>query len=397
MGLLSFAKGIGKGIQSFLFELLDNGSVKEYEEHLGSIPEGILDILQIRGLGVKKVKLLYEQLNIKNIDELENACKNNRLVTIKGFTEKTEEKIQEEIRNIRKHSKYALLNRAEHVGASIVEQLKTLNSVERIEISGEIRRGLEIISKISIVIAVNDIDQFKKELITYYKHSTITANTSKNTLLLEGDFPIPTELYLCNEENFVKVLFETTGSQEFLSSLVKDKLSGAYKTELDIFKDINFNYVIPKMREREYFDAPKKLRINSDLEISNIKGLLHFHTDFSDGQNTLSEMAEEAKSMGFEYLAVSDHSKSAFYANGLNEERVLKQKEVIKSVADESGVQIFHGIESDILKDGSLDYSDDFMQNFDFVVASVHSQFNLSEEEMTKRIIKAIEKPFLQN
>jgi len=392
-GSITNVKGIGKGIQSFLFELLDNGSVKEYEEHLGSIPEGILDILQIRGLGVKKVKLLYEELNIKNIDELENACKNNRLVTIKGFTEKTEEKIQEEIRNIRKHSKYALLNRAEHVGASIVEQLKTLNSVERIEISGEIRRGLEIISKISIVIAVNDIDQFKKELITYYKHSTITANTSKNTLLLEGDFPIPTELYLCNEENFVKVLFETTGSQEFLSSLVKDKLSGAYKTELDIFKDINFNFVIPEMREKEYFDAPKKLRINSDLEISNIKGLLHFHTDFSDGQNTLFEMVEEAKSMGFEYLAVSDHSKSAFYANGLNEERVLKQKEVIKSVADGSGVQIFHGIESDILKDGSLDYSDDFMKNFDFVVASVHSQFNLSEEEMTKRIIKAIENP----
>lgn len=392
-GSITNIKGIGKGIQNFLFELLDNGTVKEYEEHLGSIPSGILDILQIRGLGVKKVKLLYEQLNISNINELETACKNNTLVTIKGFTEKTQEKIQEEIQNIRKHSKFMHISRAEHVGALIVSQLMSLNSVEKMEISGEIRRCLEIISKISIVVAVSNISEFKEEVVIYYKYIILAENTSWSILLLESDSPIPIELYLCNNENFAKVLFQTTGAPEFLSNLDVNDLSGAYKTEEEIFNVLNFNYVIPEMREAEYFNAPENLRSNSDLKVSEIKGLLHFHTDFSDGANTLLEMAEEAKNMGFEYLAVCDHSKSAFYANGLNEERVLKQKEEIKDVKEQIDIEIFHGIESDILKDGALDYSDDFITNFDFVVASIHSQFNLSEEDMTNRIITAIENP----
>lgn len=393
-GSITNIKGIGKGIQNFLFELLDNGTVKEYEEHLGSIPNGILDILQIRGLGVKKVKILYEQLNIININELETACKNNKLIAIKGFTEKTQEKILEETQNIRKHSKYMLFSRAEHVGALVVDQLNSLESVEKAEISGEIRRCLEIISKISIVIAANNINKFKEEVITYYKYSILAENTSYSILLLKSDSSIPIEFYLCSNENFTKVLFKTTGSPEFLSNFDVNNLSGAYKSEEEIFKYIGFSYVIPEMREAEYFNAPENLRSNSDLEVSEINGLLHFHTDFSDGANTLLEMAEEAKKIGFEYLAVSDHSKSAFYANGLNEERVLKQKKEIENVKKQIDIEIFHGIESDILKDGSLDYSDDFMGNFNFVVASVHSQFNLSEEDMTNRIITAIENPY---
>lgn len=393
-GSITNIKGIGKGIQNFLFELLDNGTVKEYEEHLGSIPNGILDILQIRGLGVKKVKILYEQLNIININELETACKNNKLIAIKGFTEKTQEKILEEIQNIRKHSKYMLFSRAKHVGALVVDQLNSLESVEKAEISGEIRRCLEIISKISIVIAANNINKFKEEVITYYKYSILAENTSYSILLLKSDSSIPIEFYLCSNENFTKVLFKTTGSPEFLSNFDVNNLSGAYKSEEEIFKYIGFSYVIPEMREAEYFNAPENLRSNSDLEVSEINGLLHFHTDFSDGANTLLEMAEEAKKIGFEYLAVSDHSKSAFYANGLNEERVLKQKKEIENVKKQIDIEIFHGIESDILKDGSLDYSDDFMGNFNFVVASVHSQFNLSEEDMTNRIITAIENPY---
>ncbi|HEX2960893.1 MAG TPA: PHP domain-containing protein [Ignavibacteriales bacterium] len=152
--------------------------------------------------------------------------------------------------------------------------------------------------------------------------------------------------------------------------------------------------VIPEMREKEYFSAPEKLRKNSELGILDFRGLLHFHTTYSDGKNTLTEMAEAAKDNVFTYLAVCDHSKAAFYANGLTEARVLEQKKEIEKVSRSLDIPIFHGVESDILKDGELDYDTDFMKNFQFVVASVHSRFKLSEEEMTSRIIKAVENPY---
>ena len=392
-GSITNIKGIGKGIQKILYELSDNGTVKDYEEHLGSIPEGILDILQIRGLGVKKVKLLYEQLKIHNIDELDNACQNNLLISVKGFTNKTQDKIREEIQNIRKNNKYVLLNKGEHIGASILDVLNSLKSTERAKISGEIRRSLEIISKVEIVASTYNIKYFKEDLLTYYKYSVLEENTSSIVLQLEVDFPIPTKLHLCSVDKFVEVLFKTTGSSSFITQFDVEKISGAYKDEVGILRQFGLDYVIPEMREENYFNAPVHLRNNSNLESERMKGLLHFHTDFSDGANSLLEMAEEAKDIGFDYLAVCDHSRSAFYANGLNEDRVLKQKDEIKHVKEQIDIEIFHGIESDILRDGSLDYSNDFMNNFDFVVASVHSQFNLSEEEMTNRIIKAVENP----
>jgi len=392
-GSITNIKGIGKGIQKILYELSDNGTVKDYEEHLGSIPEGILDILQIRGLGVKKVKLLYEQLKVHNINELDNACQNNLLISVKGFTNKTQDKIREEIQNIRKNSKYVLLNKGEHIGASILDVLNSLKSTEIAEISGEIRRSLEIISKVEIVASTSDIINFKEDLLTYYKYSVLEGNTSSIVLLLEVDFSIPVELHLCSVDRFFEVLFKTSGSSSFISQFDVEKMDGAYEDEAGIFRQFGFDYVIPEMREESYFNAPLHLRNNSDIEAGQMKGLLHFHTDFSDGSNTLHQMAEEAKNMGFVYLAVCDHSKSAFYANGLNEDRVLKQKDEIDYVKEQIDIEIFHGIESDILRDGSLDYSDEFMDNFDFVVASVHSQFNLSKEEMTNRIMKAVENP----
>lgn len=390
-GSITNIKGIGKGIQKFLYELLDNGTVMEYEEHLGSIPEGILEILQVRGLGVKKVKLLYEQLNIQNIDDLDDACKNNLLINIKGFTNKTQDKIREEIQNIRKSKKYVLLSKGEHIGASIIDRLKSLKSIKKIEISGEIRRNLEIISKIDIVASTNSIINVKQDILNYYKYSLLNENSSEIKLLLEHDFSIPVELHLCTRENFIDVLFDTTGSSEFIANLDAGKAMGAYESEIAFFDHLGLRYVIPEMREENYFNAHVNLRINSNIETSEMKGLLHFHTNFSDGVNALVEMTEEAKNIGCDYLAVCDHSKSAFYANGLSEDRVMKQRTEIKYVKDQIDIEIFQGIESDILRDGALDYSNEFMNNFDFVVASIHSQFNLSEEEMTNRIIKAIE------
>jgi DNA polymerase (family 10) len=166
--------------------------------------------------------------------------------------------------------------------------------------------------------------------------------------------------------------------------------NGASK-EKEIFDGLKLNYVNPLMREQEYLQYDKKLRTESDLEFSDMKGLLHFHTTYSDGNNTLEEIINFAKENGFEYASVCDHSKSAFYANGLDEDRILQEKEEVKKVSENLDFTVYQGIESDILKNGGLDFEKDFMMNFDFVVASVHSVFNLSEDDMTARIIKAVE------
>jgi len=187
------------------------------------------------------------------------------------------------------------------------------------------------------------------------------------------------------------VLFITTGAEDFISELTIPK---NISSERNCFKANNLQYVAPPMREKPYFHAPTNLRTSGNISFTDFKGLLHFHSDWSDGQNTLSEMLTEAENLGFEYAAVCDHSKSAFYANGLTEQRVLKQKDEICKLNENQPITIFHGIESDILNSGELDYNEDFMHNFNFVVVSIHSNFTLTEDEMTKRIIRAIESPF---
>ena len=192
---------------------------------------------------------------------------------------------------------------------------------------------------------------------------------------------------------FIRIYYEynVINLVVFRSKLKINDSSGCAE---NCFQQNNLPYVAPPMREKQYFDAPDKLRVQSDISFSDFKGLLHFHTDWSDGQNTLPEMLSEAENLGFEYAAVCDHSKSAFYANGLSKEQILKQKVEIDSLKSSQNIKIFQGIESDILNNGSLDYDNDFLLTFDFVTASIHSNFNMSKNEMTARIIKAIEAPF---
>jgi DNA polymerase (family 10) len=373
-----------------LYELSDNGTVKELDELVGSIPEGIVEILQIRGLGVKKVKLIHEQLGVKNINDLSEVCLNNKLSEVKGFTIKSEYAISEEIEKQSKNKRFMLFNRAEHLGAQLIKVLSEFDSCQKSEFTGEIRRKLEIISKIEIICEISSINNFKQNLDKLYKNNYLEANRLSEIIQVEMGINIPVFLFLTNDKSYTKTLFRSTGSEEFLEQIsIDDELN--YKNEEHVFEANSIPFVIPEMREKEYWSAPKDLRENSNLEKVNFNGMLHFHTTQSDGANTLLEMAKGALEFGYKYLAVCDHSKSAFYANGLTEEQVLKQKDEIKSVSEEIGIKIYHGIESDILKDGSLDYSDEFLKNFDFVVASVHSIFGLPEDEMTARIIRAIE------
>ncbi|MDA3859828.1 MAG: DNA polymerase/3'-5' exonuclease PolX [Melioribacteraceae bacterium] len=391
-GSITNIKGIGKGIQAFLYDLSDNGIVKELDELSVSIPEGIIDILQIRGLGVKKVKLIYETLGVKNINDLAEVCLSNKLSEVKGFTVKSEYTILDEIEKQSKNKLFMRYNRAEHLGAQLINKLLEFESCLKVEFTGEIRRKMEVISKIEIIYSVNSRENFKSELINLYKYNELDGDGSIKIMQVEMGANIPVYLILTDEKDYYSTLFTTTGSAEFMEKI--DAIDDEnFENEEQIFDTMNIPFIIPEMREQEYWNAPEQFRTNSNLVKDNFNGMLHFHTTQSDGANTLLEMAKGALDFGYKYLAVCDHSKSAFYANGLTEERVLKQKDEIKLVSNKLGIKIYHGVESDILKDGSLDYSDEFLHNFDFLVASVHSIFGLTEEEMTSRIIKAIENP----
>jgi DNA polymerase (family 10) len=384
---LGEVKGIGKGLQSVIYDYAEKGESTELKSLLAGIPETILELFTIHGFGPKKIKVFYDELGIKSIGELEYACKENRIALLKGFGKTTQEKILAELEKRKYFSNYVLLNQADKIASEIESELLSIKAVKQISRTGELRRIREIISEIEFVVLIDK----EKPFIEHFE----VLDKQDNRILIKTNYQIPVSISITKDkDSFEKKLFVTTGSDEFLSKCGFDFVKLKGKTESDFFKSLKMDYVIPEMREEEYFSLKEKVRKNSDLEFNKLQGLLHFHTTFSDGRDTLESMISKAKELGFKYAAVCDHSKSAFYANGLNEERILEQKKLLKKYSDENHFTIYQGIESDILTDGSLDYSNDFLKNIDFVVASVHSQFNLSEADMTKRIIKAVENPY---
>ncbi|WP_290660869.1 PHP domain-containing protein [Ignavibacterium sp.] len=384
---LGEVKGIGKGLQAVIYEFAEKGESSELKSLLENIPETLLELFSIHGLGPKKIKILYDELGIKSIGELEYACKENRIALLKGFGKTTQEKILAELEKRKYFAKYVLLHQADKIASEIESELRSIKSVKKISRTGEIRRIREIISQIDFVVL---IDKEK----TFIEHFDLT-DKKDNRIFIKTNYQIPVSIFITKDvESFEKTLFTSTGSKEFLSKSGFNFVKLKGKSEQDFFKSMKMEYVIPEMREEEYYLLQENKRKNSELVLGSMQGFLHFHTTFSDGRDTLDSMISKAKEIGFKYAAVCDHSKSAFYANGLTEERILEQKKILKKFSEENKFLVFQGIESDILTDGSLDYSNDFLKNIDFVVASVHSQFNLSEADMTKRIICAIENPY---
>jgi DNA polymerase (family 10) len=384
---LNEIKGIGKGLQAVIYEYFEKGESELLNSLKKEIPEGIEELLKIRGLGAKKIKQLYDKLEIANIGELEQACKENRIMLLKGFGETTQKKILEEINKLKIYSKFVRLNVGNKLAEEILNKLRNLNSIQKVELSGELRRGAEVVSAIDYVSLISDEAKFFVELKKVFSYKT-----DLNKILLDVEYAIPVTVHFVKTESeFASVLLRTTGSDYFLSqlNLIENNFEG--ETEEEIFESINHEYVIPEMREKEYFEADVSFRENSNLTVKEFKGMLHFHTDYSDGKNTFSEMISAAKEFGYSFAVVCDHSKTAFYANGLTEERVIQQKEDVQKISEGLNFPVLQGIESDILQNGELDFSTDFLNNFNFIVASVHSRFNMLEAEMTKRIIKAIE------
>ena len=363
-------EGVGKGIAAKINELQTTGNLKELVEMVSKTPPGVIEMLRIKGIGPKKVRQLWQELEIESAGELLYACNENRLVTLKGFGLKTQAEVKRQIEFFQSNIGWYHYATVEEFAINLVKELKKKYATEYVSLTGAMRRKCEVVDKIEILIAV--------------ENAVITDD-------LLNDKKIKIELITCRENEFYNKLFETTAGEGFPIS--DFKLPTEIKNEKDIFSFNNLQYIEPELRESsEIISLAKANKIPELIEVSDLKGILHNHSTYSDGMNTLKEMAEYCKELGYEYLGICDHSQSAFYAEGMKIDKVLAQHAEIDELNKKLfPFKIFKGVESDILNDGSLDYEVDVLKSFDFIVASVHSNLKMTEEKATARLLKAIE------
>lgn len=385
--------GVGKAIAAKITSLLQTGSFDLLDRLLAITPPGITEMLQIKGLGPKKVKVLWQELNIETVGELLYACQENRLLLLKGFGEKTQE-------NVKKSVEYFLANAGRYRYADIeaealfLEQaFAQLPDVAFVSLTGPIRRKCETLEQADLLIAGNwnNLPEWCRQLqLTLYHANTEVAKVISPTGL-------PLLLHPANTDNFGYQLLQTSSSalhwQQLLAIKTPNPLS---KTEADAYNSIGLPYIEPELREGQNEIAlAQNKQLPQLLQLTDITGIIHAHSTYSDGRNTLKEMALACQASGYQYLGISDHSKAAFYANGLSETIILRQHEEIDRLNKElAPFKIFKGIEADILSDGALDYTDDVLKSFDFVIASVHSNLQMTEEKAMLRLIRAIENPY---
>ncbi len=392
--------GIGKSIASKIIELLETGTIKELEDILLQTPPGIVEMLAIKGIGPKKISIIWHDLNIENVGELYYACNENRLIEAKGFGLKTQEEIKKVIEfKMAANGKFLYA----HV-ESIVNQLFTdlslwLNKVDDHEpslaIAGDYRRANEIIEEVLFVIGTTDIENLKGKISLF--DALAFKDIENNTFAAHTESGLHIRLIVVENTDFYLNYFKLTGNEKHVADVLKVAGNGPFVTEEEIYTHAGLVFVEPELREGlNEIELAKTAQLPLLITDKDLKGTLHNHSDWSDGVHTLEEMAVYCRDqLGLEYLGISDHSKSAFYAKGLEEHRVLAQQKQIDDLNIKlAPFKIFKGIESDILNDGSLDYPDDILKTFDFVVASVHSNLRMDEEKATLRLIKAIENPY---
>ena len=386
-------KGVGKAIAGKIRELLDVGEMATLNKYKDQTPEGIQDLLTIKGLGVKKVRQLWQEMGIESTGELYYACNENRLIALKGFGLKTQEDIRQKIEYHQQSKDKFLYATLEQEAEDLVNELRKRLNIQ-VELTGAIRRKMPILRGIEILVETDELPQeifnddflsFTEKTPTYYR-----VKTAKQ---------IPIRLYTCTSDEWNFRLFETTGAKDFNDIFFKNiNINNVKKaiSEEAIFEAAGLAFIPPELREDDTnISLAKADKLPTLITANDVRGLLHTHTTYSDGLNTLREMAEYARDKGYAYIGITDHSKSAFYANGLKPERVLAQWEEIDALnAELAPFRIFKGIESDILSDGSLDYEEDILRRFDFVIASVHSNLKMDESKATQRLLNAIKNPY---
>jgi DNA polymerase (family 10) len=392
-------EGLGKSTAAKIMELLQKGSFTDLDNILQNTPEGIVEMLGIKGIGPKKIGIIWKDLQIESIGELYYACNENRLVEAKGFGIKTQEEIKKIIEfKMAGHGKflYAQAERlAETLHTDLALWLSNLDPAALLQIAGDYRRLCEIVDNLDFVIGSEDPDGVIAGINAYSPLQFIQE--SEHLFIAESPFGLKIHLHVCLKPEFYLWLFRLTGNPNHVEKVLKLAGTGPFSDEHDIYRQAGLAYIEPELREDlGELELAKNNALPNLITFGDLKGSLHNHSTWSDGVHTLEQMALYCKDeLQLEYFGICDHSKSAFYAKGLYEERVLAQHQEIDKLNEQlAPFKIFKGIESDILNDGSLDYSDDVLQSFDFVVASVHSNLRMTEEKATARLIKAIENPY---
>jgi DNA polymerase (family 10) len=418
-GRLGDIPGIGKALTEKIETLYTTGGLEFYDKLVASVPSGLMDLLDIPGLGGKKIKVLHEKLDVDSIESLTVACQEGKVAELKGFGKKTEEKILSGIKNREAYAARHLWWDARSVVQKILPGLEGLPEVERVEAAGSFRRGMETVGDLDFLVASSNPAPIMDWFTSMDGIAEVTAHgDTKSSIRLEGG--MQADLRVVPSEQFYFALHHFTGSKDHNVRMRQKALSLGLSlsewglrpeeekdssrkagpveanSEEDIFKALGLQYVPPSLREgMGEVEAAERNELPELLEFSDLKGCFHNHTTASDGRNTLEEMAEEADRRGWEYLGISDHSKASFQANGLDEERLSKQVQAIREI-NQSGkfrVHLFAGSEVDILSGGKLDFEDSDMDSLDYVVASVHAGLTQDEETMTARLLKVLEHP----
>jgi DNA polymerase (family 10) len=413
---LASVPGIGSTLREKINTLVTTGKLPFYEDLRKKTPAGLFDILRIQGMGPKRVKMLYDKLGIDTLDKLAEACESGRVAKLKGMGEKTQQKILEGIESLRQMGSRVRIDQALALSSRLIEGLQKAPGIICIELCGSLRRRRETIKDIDILISSDAPEPIMERFVSLPGVTQVIAHgPTKSSVIVQGDgrLLMNADLRIVRDEQFPFALHYFTGSKEhniamrqraihYGLKLNEYELSGPDRSircrdEADLFRALDLAYIPPELRENTgEMDAAASGDLPNLIESDDIQGVFHCHTTYSDGGNTVEDMALAAKALGLKYLGLADHSQSLTIANGLTPQRVRQQQAEIDDVNQRlKAFKILKGTECDILADGSLDYDDDLLATFDYVVASVHSHFKQSREEMTARIVKAIRNPYV--
>src|SRR5215467_13144260 len=416
--------GIGKSIALKIKELAETGSLKYFRELSAEFPTGILKLFGLPGLGAKKIKALHDKVGISSIQQLQRACEQGRIAELPGFGETTQHKICE-----------AIARRASHVGSfqfgqvageaeALCADLAVHEAALQVEIAGSYRRRKEIVHDLDLLVATKKPEAVTKFFVSHPLVESVIAQgpTKSSGRLRSGvqcdlrvvsttEYPFALAYFTGNKEHNIELRSRAlqrgwTLNEYRLAPLppnpkAKKKLAikkiPKVRDETELYRALDLDFIPPELRENwGEFEAAEKHALPKLIEKENLRGTFHCHTVASDGHNTLEEMAQAAQELGLEYLGIADHSRSSVQGHGIAAEKLLEQGAAIRKLNKKfDGFRLFAGVECDILRDGSLDFPDDVLSQLDYVVASVHSVFSLSESEMTQRVIRALENPFV--
>lgn len=389
-------KGIGPSVGEKVIEMLDTGKLEILDEYIANTPPGVIEMLNIKGIGPKKIHTIWKEMGIESIGELLYACNENRLTLFKGFGEKTQQNVQASIEFYFQNQGHFLYAQLEEVFSQIDQYLKKIFGPDKVHITGRYRRQELTIEELEYVVLLPN-EKVKPAFQTAQPPELLEE--MPDSLLYQLKNGLKLRLYT-GRTTMAEALFKTTASAEFLSAFEETfpalDYAKAGEDEEALFRQAGIPVIPPCLRETaDNIIAARQQGIPELIQTGDIRSLIHSHSNWSDGSNTLEEMAAACIRRGWEYMVISDHSQTASYANGLKEDRIREQHRQIDLLNQQlAPFRIFKSIESDILNDGSLDYPEDILKTFDLVIASVHSNLGMSEEKANARLLKAIENPY---